>query len=143
MAASSPPSINQLLPKSAHSALVFGQTGCGKTAFVLVLLEGPYRGLFRHIVVLCPIMEHNKTYKQWTDPEVYVLDPGERLHDYLWAFYLVFKGEPTLLIIDDCSHEGSDTEKRHALRARFLGPPRRPERLVPHPEVQRSPHGPP
>ena len=95
------------------------QTGCGKTAFILSLLEGPYRGIFRHVVVLCPTIEHNKTYKQcpwlWTDPEVYVLDPGERLHDYLRAFYLVFKGEPTLFIIDDCSATKTLTQKKDML----------------------------
>ena len=78
------------------------QTGCRKTVFILSLLEeGPYRRFFRHIVVLCPTIQHNKTYKQcpwlWTDPEVYVLDPGERLHDYLQAFYLVFKGNQHFL----------------------------------------------
>ena len=119
MTASSPPSISQLLSKSAHLALVCGQTGCGKTAFILGLLEGPYRGLFRHFVVLCPTKEHNKTYKQcpwlWTDPEVYVLDPGERLHDYLRTFYLVFKGEPKHFIIDDCSATKALTQKKDML----------------------------
>ena len=103
--------INHLLPKGTHSAIVCGQRGCGKTVFVLSLLEeGPY------IVVLCPTIEHNKTYKQcpwfWADPEVYVLDPGERLHDYLRAFYLVFKGEPTLFMIDDCSATKALTKKK-------------------------------
>ena len=37
------------------------------------------------------------------DPEVYLPDPGVRLHDYLRAFYQPFMGEPTLYIIDDCS----------------------------------------
>ena len=120
MAGSSQLFINHLLPKGAHSAIVCGQTGCGKTVFVLSLLEeGPYRGFFRHIVILCPTIEHNKTYKQcpwlWTDPEVYVLDPGERLHDYLRAFYLVFMGEPTLFIIDDCSATKALTKKRDML----------------------------
>ena len=76
-------------------------------------------GFFRHIVILYPTIEHNKTYKQcpwlWADPEVYVLDPGERLHDYLWAFYLVFKGEPTLFIIDDCSATKALNKKRDML----------------------------
>ena len=67
-------------------------------------------------MILCPTIEHNKTYKQcpclWTAPEVYVLDPGECLHDYLRAFYLVFKGEPTLFIIDDCSATKALTKKR-------------------------------
>ena len=120
MAGSSQRFINHLLPKGAHSAIVCGQTGCGKTVFVLSLLEEDlYRGFFRHIVILCPTIEHNKTYKQcpwlWTDPEVYVLDPDERLHDYLRAFYLVFKGEPTLFIIDDCSATKALTEKRDML----------------------------
>ena len=118
MAGSSPPSINQLLPTSAHSEIVCGQTGCGKTVFILDLLEGATGGSF-DIVVLCPTIEHNKTYKQcpwlWTDPEVYVLDPGDRLHDYLRAFYLVFKVEPTLFIIDDCSATKALTKKKDML----------------------------
>ena len=118
MAGSSQLSIN-LLSKNPHSAIVCGQTGCRKTVFILDLLEGAYRGFFRHIVVLCPTIEHNKTYQQcpwlWTDPEVYVLDPGERLHDYLQAFYLVFKGEPTLFIIDDCSATKALTQKKDTL----------------------------
>ena len=121
MAGTSQLFINHLLPKGTHSAIVCGQTGCGKTVFVLSLLEeGPYRGFFRHIVILFPTIEHNKTYKQcpwlWTDPEVYVLDPGERLQDYLRAFYLVFKGEPTLFI-DDCSATKALTKKRDMLSA--------------------------
>ena len=120
MAASSQLFINLLLPKGAHSAIVCGQTECGKNVFILFLLEEcPYRGFFRHIVVLCPTIEHNKTYKQcpwlWTDPEVYVLDPCERLHDYLRAFYLVFQGEPTLFLIDDCSATKALTKKKDML----------------------------
>ena len=36
--------VNDLLPRTAHSAIIYGQTGCGKTVFVLDLLEGPFRG---------------------------------------------------------------------------------------------------
>ena len=120
MAGSSQLFINHLLPKGPHSAIVCLQTGCGKTVFVLSLLEeGPYRGFFGHIVILCPTIEHNKTYKQcpwlWTDPEVYVLDPGEHVHNYLRAFYLVFKGEPTLFIINDCSATKALTKKKDML----------------------------
>ena len=42
------------LPKYPHSAIICGQTGCGKTEFVLNLLEVGYRGVFRHIVIFCP-----------------------------------------------------------------------------------------
>ena len=79
----------------------------------------PYREVFRHIVVLCPTVRHNKTYHQrhwiWTNPEVYVVDPGERLHDYLRAFYLVFQGEPTLYVIDDCSATKALTKKKNLM----------------------------
>ncbi|MCU7809098.1 MAG: hypothetical protein KZQ73_14705 [Candidatus Thiodiazotropha sp. (ex Semelilucina semeliformis)] len=111
--------MDHLLPKTAHSATICGQTGCGKTVFILDLLEGLYEGLFRHIVILCPTIRHNKAYRErlwiWTDPEVYVLDPGERLHDYLRAFYQLFQGEPTLYIIDDCSATKALTKKKDML----------------------------
>ena len=110
---------SELLPTSPHSAIVCGQTGCGKTVFTLNLLEGPYRGVFRHIVILCPTVPHNDTYQNrpwiWADPEVYVVDPGERLHDCLRGFYQHFQGEPTLFIIDDCSASKALTKKKDAL----------------------------
>ena len=118
MAGSSQRLIN-LLPQTAHSATICGLTGCGKTVFILDLLEGPYRGFFQHIAVLCPTVRHNKTYQQcpwiWTNPGVYLLDPGERLHDYLRAFYHVFMGQPTSYIIDDCSASTALTKKKDML----------------------------
>lgn len=121
MAASSRPSTSSAaaLPTAPHSAIICGQTGCGKTVYVLDLLEGPYRGVFRHIVILCPTLRHNDTYQNrpwiWADPEVYAVDPGERLHDYLRAMYKCFQGEPTLYIIDDCSASKALTKKKDAL----------------------------
>ena len=118
MAGSSQRLIN-FLPQTAHSATICGQTGCGKTVFILDLLEGPYWGFFQLIVVLYPTVRHKKTYQQcpWisTDPEVYLPDPGERLHDYLRALYHVFMGEPTLYIIDDCSASTALTKKKDML----------------------------
>ena len=43
------------------------------------------------------------------------VDPGESLHDYLRAFYLVFQGEPTLYVIDDCSATKALTKKKDML----------------------------
>ena len=113
-------SLSQLLPTDPHSAIICGQTGCGKTVFCLDLLEGPYRGGFRHIVLLCPTIRHNSTYQNrlwiWAaDPEVYTVDPGERLHDWLRALYQCFQGEPILYIIDDCSASKALTKKKDVL----------------------------
>lgn len=117
MAGSSAPCID--FPKEAHSAIICGQTGCGKTVFVLDLLEGPFRGAFQHIVILCPTLRYNKAYqlRPWirSDPEVYCLDPGERLHDYLRALHHLFEGEPTLYIVDDCSATKAMTKKKDML----------------------------
>ena len=80
---------------------------------------GPLLGVSRHIVILCPQILHNKTYKDcpwiWAHSKVYVIDPGERLHDCLRALYQVFQGEPTLYIIDDCSASKALTKKKDML----------------------------
>ena len=74
-------------------------------------------------MVLCPTVRHNKTYHQnpWADPEVYVVDPGERFHDYLRAFYLVFQGEPKLYVIDDSSATKALTKKDMLSELAFSG----------------------
>ena len=50
-------------PKYPHSAVITGQTGCGKTFIVLDLLQKEYQGVFENIVILCPTVEWNKAYK--------------------------------------------------------------------------------
>ena len=109
-------SYTDLLPFEPHSAIICGATACGKTEFCLNLLETKYRDHFDHIVILCRTLKYNKTYKErgwlYTDPEIYLFDPGERLNDYLRAFYGLFAGEPTLFIIDDCSATKAITEKK-------------------------------
>ena len=106
-------------PETSHSAIICGQTGCGKTVFILDLLEGPYRNFFQNIVILCPTIRYNETYRTrgWirTDPRVYIINPGERLQDYLRALYQLFQGEPTLYIIDDCSATKALTKKKDVL----------------------------
>ena len=46
---------------------------------------------------------------------VFIVDPGERLHDWLRFWYHRFKGEPTLFVIDDCSASQAMTKKRDTL----------------------------
>jgi len=94
-------------------------TGCGKTEFALDLLEGPYAGVFEHVVILCPTVKYNQAYQDrswvWLDDQVYVLNPGERLHDYLRALYQMFQGEPTLYVIDDMAASKQLTKKKDML----------------------------
>jgi len=87
--------------------------------FTLDLLENCYHGVFSHIVILCPTIRWNKTYHErswiWKDPNTYVLDPGERLQDYLRALFPLFAGKPTLYIIDDCAASKALTKKKDML----------------------------
>lgn len=39
-------------PKYPHCVVIYGQTGCGKTEYVLDLLEKEYRGVFDNLVIL-------------------------------------------------------------------------------------------
>ena len=50
------------LPKFPHSAMFVGVMACGKTEFLLRLLETTYKNHFEFIVILCPTISDNKTY---------------------------------------------------------------------------------
>ena len=89
-------------PKYPHSAVITGQTGCGKTFFVLDLLENEYQGVFENIVILCPTVEWSKAYKtrSWIgdvhrprDKSIIIVNPvmrdgTERLQELLRYFLI-------------------------------------------------------
>ncbi|CAG2187356.1 RNF213 [Mytilus edulis] len=94
------------LPKYPHCAIICGQTGCGKTEFVLDLLEGEYSGVFKYIIILCPTIQWNKAYKnrEWIVREANgSLYEEEKLQELLRMFFKKYAGHSTLYIIDDCS----------------------------------------
>ena len=66
--------------KELHTALFVAPTGVGKTPLALNLLEIEYRDHFNFIVITCPTLAHNETYKSrgwvWTDPEVIIYTIG-------------------------------------------------------------------
>ena len=53
------------LLKFPHSAMFVGVTACGKTEFLLKLLETVYKNHFEFIVILCATISDNKTYPSW------------------------------------------------------------------------------
>ena len=89
-------------PKYPHSAVITGQTGCGKTFFVLDLLQKEYQGVFENIIILCPTVEWNKAYKtrSWigdvhnpNDKSIIIVNPvmrdgTERLQELLRYFLI-------------------------------------------------------
>ena len=47
------------LSKFPHSAMFLGVTACGKTEFLLKLLETVYKNHFEFTVILCPTISDN------------------------------------------------------------------------------------
>ena len=117
-----------MFPKEAHSAIICGATGCGKTEFILDLLEKEYRGFFEYIIIICPTWIHNKAYlnRPWffKDNCIIPMDPSwcpendkDWLNECLKYAYDTFgiQDGHTLFIIDDCSADKSMTKKKQML----------------------------
>ena len=105
------------LPKFPHSAMFVDVAACGKTEFLLRLLETEYKNHFEFIVILCPTILDNKTYlsRKWIldDKNVFIVcDVEEKLSEWIKLFKSTLKGFQTLFIIDDCSAEGEINKKR-------------------------------
>ena len=70
--------------KEPHTALFVASNGVGKMHLALSLLENEYRNHFDFIVIICPTLEHNETYKSrgwvWNDPDVIPVELGNRLY---------------------------------------------------------------
>ena len=49
--------------KDSHTALFVAPTGVGKTHLALDLLESEYFGHFHFIIIICPMLKHNETYR--------------------------------------------------------------------------------
>ena len=116
------------LPKYPHCAIICGQTGCGKTEFVLDILEREYVGVFDNIVILCPTIHWNEAYKsrKWIGDvrkpktkHIIIVNPihngEEKLQELLRVFFNKYAGSETLYIIDDCSATKELTKKKDML----------------------------
>ena len=74
-----------------------------KNAFSL--LENEYRDHFNFIVIICPTLEHNETYKSrgwvWNDPDVIPIESGNNLYYLINKISNLLAGDKTLFLIDD------------------------------------------
>ena len=91
--------------KESHAALFVAPTGVGKTHSALSLLENEYRNHFYFIVIICPTLRYNSTYKSrgwvWNDPDVIPIEPGNNLYYLIEKISNLLTGSTTLLLIDD------------------------------------------
>ena len=91
--------------KGPHTALFIAPTGVGKTHLALSLLENEYRNHFDFIVIICPALAHNETYKScccvWNDPDVIPIEPGNQLCYLIEKISNLLAGSATLFLIND------------------------------------------
>ena len=105
--------------KEPRTALFVAPTGVGKTHLALNLLESEYRDHFDFIIIICPTLVHNKTYKRrgwvWTDPEVIPIEPGDQLYCLIEKISKMLTGFKTLFLIDDIIADEALDKRRQPL----------------------------
>ena len=91
--------------KEPHTALFIAPMGEGKTHLALSLLENEYRNHFDFIILICPTLTHNETYKSrgwvWNDPDVILKEPSNQLYYLIEKISNLLTGPKTLFLIDD------------------------------------------
>ena len=87
--------------------IIIGTTSCGKTFYLLQLLETEYKNHFENIFLLCPTFVHNKTYKEWkfVNDEDFIVIPCDQddVEYYLKKVSNYAEGTNSLIILDDCA----------------------------------------
>ena len=105
--------------KEPHTALFVAPTGVGKMHLALNLLESGYRNHFDFIVIICPTLAHNETYKSrgwvWNDPEVIPIEPGNQLYYLIEKISKLLAGSKTLFLINDIIADEALNRKRKLL----------------------------
>ena len=91
--------------KEPHTALFVDPTGVGKTHLALSLLESEYRNHFNFIIIICPTLRYNSTYKSWAwvwnDPDVIPIELGNNLYYLIEKISNLLARSVTLFLIDD------------------------------------------
>ena len=82
--------------------------------------------LSNFIVIICPTLKHNETYKSrgwvWTDPEVIPIELGNNLHYLIEKISNLFAGSRPLCLIDDIiANEALDKRRQPLLELAISG----------------------
>ena len=110
--------------KEPHTALFVAPTGVGKTHLALSLLETEYRNHFDFIVIICPTLRYNSTYKNrswvWNDPDVIPIEPGNNLYYLIEKISNLLTGNKTLFLIDDITQSHTAVPNNIRREAKML-----------------------
>ena len=101
------------------TALFVALTGVGKTHLALNLLDSEYKNHFDFIIITCPTLKHNETYKSqccvWTDPKVIPIELDNNLHYLIKKITNLFAESKTLFLIDDIIANEALNKRRQLL----------------------------
>ena len=101
-----------------HTALFIVPAGVGKMHLALNLLENEYRNHFSFIVIICPMLKYNETYKSrgwvWNNPDVIPIESDNDLYYFIEKISNLLAGSKTLFLIDDIIADEA-LDKRHQL----------------------------
>ena len=116
----------KMFMKEQHTALFIAPTRVGKMHLALNLLDHEYREHFDFIVIICPTLEHNETYKSqgwvWNDHDVIPIEPDNNLHYLIEKISKLLAGSKTLFLIDDIiADEALDKRCQPLLELAILG----------------------
>ena len=105
--------------------LIVGMTACGKTHYLLKMLEENFKGHFDHVSFVCPTFLENKTYQEWKflkDPDVFAVPCG---HDYvetaLETIVGFAKGTNSLIVLADCASSQTVNRTSELVKLAFHG----------------------
>ena len=97
--------ILKMFMEEPHTALFIAPTEAEKTHLALSLLENEYMNHFDFIVIICPTLRYNSTYKSrgwvWNDPDVIPIEPGNQLYYLIEKISNLLTGSKTLFLIND------------------------------------------
>ena len=112
--------------KHPHTAIFTGSTNVGKTHLVLDMIETQYNKHFDKIIILCQTIRWNKTYidRSWfiKDENVWLVEPKDKLYDYIEKRSNLEVGNAVLFIVDDIiSDENLDKHRQPLLDLAISG----------------------
>ena len=83
------------------------------------LLETSYKEYFEYILIICPTLRLNKTYRNrsWIagDRKIFLIEPKNELFEWLEYLSTKHADEETLFIVDDIIADASTDKKRQPL----------------------------
>ena len=105
--------------KEPHTALFVAPTREVKVHLALDLLERKCNNHFDFIIIICPTLRHNETYRSriwvWTDPYVILIQPGNHLYNWIEKIGNLLAGSKALFLIDDIIADENLDKRRQSL----------------------------